>query len=202
MKNLQDWTRSALLLVDPQIDLLSPQGGAWDLFGGQVEKRGTVDKMRRLRDAAEAAGVPVFYSRVELSGDELAALEPRNGLQELILSRRLFEQGAGAAFLEELAPTPTSVLLQPRKGPSSVHSDIAEQLRARGIDTLVVTGMVANLCVESQVRDAVDDGFRAIVVGDAVATMSDEAHESALSNFGLLATDVVSTDEVLTSLGA
>lgn len=200
MKSLQNWNSAALIVVDPQVDLLSPEGGAWDLFGDQVRKRGTVDKMRKLRDAAQQAGVPVFYSRVEITDEEFKSLAPRNGLQQLIGDRGLFREGAGAQFLPELAPTADTILLSPRKGPSSVHSDVADQLRQRGIDTIVVAGMVANLCVESQVRDATDDGFNAIVVGDAIATMNDDVHEATLGNFGLLATEVVTTDEVLASL--
>lgn len=200
MKTLHNWKSAALLLVDPQVDLLSPEGAAWDLFGEQVTQRGTVGKLRELRDSAEQAGIPVFYSRVELTDQELETCRPNNGLQRLIADRKLFREGAGARFLPELEPTPRSILLSPRKGPSSVHSDVADQLRARNIDTIVVAGMVANLCVESQVRDATDDGFKAIVIGDAIATLNDGAHEATLGNFGLLATEVVSTAEVLDSL--
>ena len=200
MNSLQDWKSTAVVLVDPQVDLLSPEGAAWDLFGEQVQTRGTIDKMLALRNAAEEAGIPVFYSRVEVTDEESAGLEPRNGLQQLIADRKLFREGAGSRFLPELAPTADTILLSPRKGPSSVHSDVAAQLRQRGIETIVVAGMVANLCVESQVRDATDDGFNAIVVGDAIATLDDAAHEATLANFGLLATEVVSTDEVVRSL--
>ena len=200
MEKLNDWNTAALIVVDPQIDLLSPEGAAWDLFGPQVAERGTVQNLRALRDAAEQAGVPVFYSRVELTDDDFKTRPVRNGLQQLIRDRKLFRAGAGARFLPELEPTDETILLSPRKGPSSVQSDVAEQLRERGIDTIVVAGMVANLCVESQVRDAADDGFDTIVVGDAIATMSDEAHDATLANFGLLATAVVTTEDVVRSL--
>lgn len=202
MNALQNWNNTALILVDPQVDLLSPDGAAWDLFGEQVRKRGTIENMVALRDAAQAAGVPVFYSRVEVTDEQYSAWQARNGLQQLFQDRRLLRAGHGAAFLPELEPTAGTVLLSPRSGPSSVHSDVADQLRERGIETIVVAGMVANLCVESQVRDAVDDGFRAIVVSDAIATLNDAAHEATLANFGLLATGVVATSEAVESLAS
>lgn len=195
-----DWNHTALIIVDPQIDVLSSEGAAWDLFGSQVVQRGTVGNLRDLRYAAESAEVPTFYSRIEVTDHDYEAWQPHNGLQQLMGERKLFRKGAGARFLPELEPSAKTVLLSPRKGPSSVHSDVADQLRKRGIQTIVVAGMVANLCVESQVRDATDDGFDAIVVGDAIATIGDEAHEAALANFGLLATHVVSTQDVVRAL--
>ena len=200
MKTLQNWDNAALIIVDPQVDLLSPDGAAWDLFGEQVEKRRTVENLIALRDAAEAAGVPIFYSRIEVTDADYENWDARNGIQELFGKRRLMRAGAGAHFLPGLEPTTSTTVLSPRKGPSSVQSDVAEQLRNRGITTIVVAGMVANLCVESQVRDAADDGFRPIVVGDAIATVSDEAHEATLGNFGLLASEVVNTEDVVASL--
>ena len=200
MKTLQNWQNTALIIVDPQVDLLSPEGAAWDLFGAQVEKRGTVRNLIALRDAAEAAGVPIFYSRIEVTDADYAGWDAKNGIQQLFGERRLLRAGAGAQFLPGLEPTSGTTVLSPRKGPSSVQSDVARQLKSRGITTIVVAGMVANLCVESQVRDAADDGFRPIVVGDAIATVSDEAHEATIGNFGLLASEVVTTADVVASL--
>ena len=60
--------------------------------------------------------------------------------------------------------------------------------------------MIANLCVESHVREAADQGLSALVVGDAIATVSDEAHAGTLANLGLFATEVVTTRDVIESL--
>lgn len=43
MNTQLNWKITALIIVDPQVDLLSPEGAAWDLFGEQVRKRGTVE---------------------------------------------------------------------------------------------------------------------------------------------------------------
>lgn len=135
-----------------------------------------------------------------MTDQDYATWNAHNGLQQLLADRKLFRAGAGARFLPELEPTASTILLSPRKGPSSVHSDVVQQLRSRGISTIVVAGMVGNLCVESQVRDATDDGFDALVVGDAIATLNNEAHEATLANFSLLATEVVSTEEMVRTL--
>lgn len=194
--------RTGLLIVDPQVDLLSPDGGAWDLFGPQVTSLSIVPRLAALREAAERAGVTVFYSRVEVPAEAYDDWKPRNGLQTLFGERRLMKRGGGAAFMPELAPTDNTVLLSPRLGPSSLGTDLRRQLDGRGIDTVLVAGMVANLCVESHVRELTEHGTYAVAIADAMGTTSDEALEATVANFGLFATEVVGTDEVLAGLGA
>ncbi|MEM9557874.1 MAG: isochorismatase family cysteine hydrolase, partial [Acidobacteriota bacterium] len=169
------WNHTALLIVDPQVDLLAPEGALWDLVGDQVSRLGIVDNLVALRDSAEAAGVPVLYSWLRLTEEDYATLEPKNGLQKLMADRKMARPQAGGRFVSQLEPTPKTILLEPRQGPSSVASDLQDQLRQRGIETIVVAGMVANLCVESHVRDVTDAGFGAVVVEDAIATTTDEA---------------------------
>ena len=54
--------RTALLITDPQIDFLSPDGVTWALVGESVKEQGTVANIGRLLDAAKRAGIPVVIS--------------------------------------------------------------------------------------------------------------------------------------------
>ncbi len=195
-----NWDNTALLLVDPQVDVLDPEGALWDLVGDQVSRFGIVDKLVSLRDAAEAAGIPVFYSWLSISDEDYAALQPKNGLQSLMADRKVAQPGRGGQFVAALQPTASTIVLSPRKGPSSTNSDLLDQLRQRGIETIVVAGMIANLCVESHVRDVTDSGFGAFVVGDAIGTTDEAALAASLANFGLLASGVVDTAQAVESL--
>ncbi len=202
MNTTLDWNTSALLVVDPQVDVLSTESVIWDLLGEQVTKRGVVEKLVSLRDQAEQSGVPVLYSWLQVTEGDYAAWNLRNALQHLTADRQMMLPGKGGRFIPELEPTATTVLLSPRKGPSPGHSDLVVQLRQRGIETVIVAGMIANLCVEAHVRALTDEGFNAIVVGDAIATTDDASHDATLANFGLLATEVVDTPSIIEALGA
>jgi nicotinamidase-related amidase len=104
----------------------------------------------------------------------------------------------------ELEVEPGDVLAEKRSWgaffPGS--SDLQEQLEARGVDTIVVTGTVTNLCVETTVREAATLGYRVVLVADACAANRDEDHHATLHvvyrSFG----DVRSTDEVVGLLGS
>jgi nicotinamidase-related amidase len=61
-----------------------------------------------------------------------------------------------------------------------VENDLDGALRARGVDTLVVTGGETDVCVLATVLGAVDRGYRVVVVTDALCSSSDETHEASL----------------------
>ncbi len=195
-----DRNTTALLLVDPQVDMLAAEGALGDLLGAEVNRLDIVRKLARLKATAEGTGLTVMYATIGLDEPTYAGLEPVNGLQGLMQQRRVAMPGKGGACHPELAPSETTVMLQPRTGPSPHGSDLWAQLESRGIKTLLVAGMIANLCVESHVREASDKGYRTLVVGDAIGTTSPEAHQATLQNMGLLATEVVQSGDILETL--
>jgi len=81
-------------------------------------------------------------------------------------------------------------------------SDLDARLRAAGIDTVIVTGTATNVCCESTARDAFMLNYRTLVVADANATTSDEAHNASLNALFNRFADVFTTDEVIAMLQA
>lgn len=73
-------------------------------------------------------------------------------------------------------------------------SDLADVLRERGLDTLLITGTVTNVCCESTARDAMMLNFKTIMVTDGNAAVTDEDHNAALAAFYLIFGDIMSTD--------
>lgn len=78
--------------------------------------------------------------------------------------------------------------------------DLHDILRARGIDTLIVSGTLSNCCCESTARDAMQLNYKVIFVSDANATLSDAEHNATLNNMCALFADVMSTAEVVRAL--
>jgi ureidoacrylate peracid hydrolase len=73
-------------------------------------------------------------------------------------------------------------------------SDLAEVLRARGLDTLLITGTVTNVCCESTARDAMMLNFKTVMVTDGNAAVTEDDHNASLIAFYLIFGDVMSTD--------
>jgi len=199
-----DTDSTAVLITDPQIDFLKPESVVWDKVGETVEENAVVDKLRRLRDAASEGDVPVFYSPHEYEDAEYESWEHLNTIDQIMFDTRMFDvAGDGADFVPELEPDDNTFVLSPHKQLSGFWSNDAQiQLRQRGIDTIVLAGMSANLCVESHLRDAVENGFEVLTVTDATAAAGEEALQAALTNYGFIAHETAETDDVVERLAA
>ena len=198
---------TALLITDPQVDFLKPESVVWDEIEGTVEDNEVVDRLVTLRDAAREGDVPVFYSPHYYEDDEYDSWEHLNTIDEMMFDARMFDvAGDGADFVPELEPDDNTFVLSPHKQLSGFWSnDVNTQLRQRGIDTVVLAGMSGNLCVESHLRDAVENGYETVAVTDATAAAGEDALEAAKTNFEFIAHETATTDEVaerLASAGA
>lgn len=193
---------TAVLITDPQNDFLSEGGVVWDLVGEGVEKTRVVEHLVKIHAAAKAAGIPVFYSPHYYTDEEFENWQHLNPIDRLMFDRKMFRAGTwGAAFHPDLEPDENTIVLNSHKGLSNFWTgDTALQLRQRGIQTIILAGMSANLCTESHLRDATENGFDVIAIRDATTGPGPEATQAALTNYGLIANEVVTTEEILDRL--
>lgn len=198
-----DSKTTALVVIDPQNDFLSEGGVVWDLVGDLVVKNGVVDKLKRLIGKARQAGIPVVYVP-HYYDKEYQAWHHNNFIDRLMFERRMFERGKwGSEFHPELEPDDQTILCAPHKNLSGFHtSDVDIQLRKRGISTILLCGMSANLCVESHLRDAEEKGYEVLVINDATAAPGEDAYNAALTNYGFIAHESITTDQALERVGA
>lgn len=213
-----DSTTTALVLTDPQNDFLSPEGVTWELVGKSVEENRTVEHLEQLLQGAKSGGYEVFVSphyyfphdhRWEFGGTlekkmhEIGMFD-RPGPLDLAGFR-----DSGADWLELFKPyleDGRTVVCSPHKVYGPEQNDLVLQLRKRGISKVVLAGMSANLCVESHLRELLEQGFEVAVVADATAAAQHpdlgDGYAAALVNFNYIAGAVLSTDEVLRELAS
>ncbi|MEO8603958.1 MAG: isochorismatase family protein, partial [bacterium] len=83
-------------------------------------------------------------------------------------------------------------------------NDLTLQLRKRGISKIILGGMLANMCVESHLRDLLEQGFEVTVAVDATAGPRHPewgyGYTAALINFRFLAHAVLPTDAVVAAM--
>jgi nicotinamidase-related amidase len=199
-----DLAKTAMFVTDPQNDFLSKESPAWGLVGPTVIKNKVVEKEKRLKALAKDLGIPVFYSTHMYTQKEVEQWPtmPLNGIDKVMFENKMFVQGTwGHDYHPELKPDSNTVVMNPHKGLSNFWTgDAALQLRMFGIETIVLYGMSANMCVESHARDAIENGFEVIIIADATAAAGDAAYEAALTNYEFLAHEVVTTDQIIKRL--
>ena len=204
--------RTALVITDPQVDFLSPDSVVWGVVGKSVTENNTVENIDALFEAAKANDIPVFISPHYYYPTDhgwhfegaLEAVMHGAGMfdREGALSTKGFE-GSGADFLEQYKKyinDGETIVASPHKIYGPETNDLVLQLRKRGIDKVILGGMSANLCVESHMRELIEQGFEVAVVSDATAAAIVEegnGYESALINFRFIANTVWTTEEAV-----
>jgi nicotinamidase-related amidase len=209
--------RVALVVTDPQVDFLSPNGVTWGVVGESVTEHGVVANIGRLFRAAKENGLtvavsPHYYYPTDKGWKFEGALEKLMhaiGMfdREGPLSLDGFE-GSGADFMAEYKDyilDGKTIITSPHKvyGPES--NDLALQLRKNGISQVILAGMSANLCVESHMRELLETGFEVAVISDATAAAKlpeGDGYLSALTNFRYMANALWTTDEAVSLISA
>ncbi len=205
---------TALVITDPQIDFLSPEGVTWGVVGQSVEENNTVDNLESLFQWAEDNDVLVFVSPHyyyphdhgwEIEG-VLEALMHKIGMFDRNdpLSLEGFED-SGADWMpqyKKYIEGENVIVSNPHKVYGPETNDLILQLRKRKIDKVILAGMSANLCTESHMREFLESGFEVAVVSDgtAAAIIPDaglNGYEAAMTNFRMMASHVFTTEEVV-----
>ena len=135
-----------------------------------------VPRTKGLMEAARAADVPVVQCRIASSAADGGDVSRQHRDLRIYAAPGSRE----ADILDELRPLPGEIVLNKTCGGVFNGSNIDTVLRNMGVDTLIVTGVVTNGCVENAVRDASDRGYRTILVDDAAAALTPEQHATAL----------------------
>ncbi len=180
--------RPALLVVDFLRAYLEPGS---PLYAGVEDARAAA---ARLLAAARAAGIPVMHTNV--------AYEP-GGADGGVFFRKLpalesFERGRHpelAAFAEGLEPRPEEPVFTKQYASAFFGTRLAEALREKGIDTLLIAGLSTSGCVRASAVDACQHGFVPLVVREAVGDRHPAPHEASLFDLQAKYAEVISLAE-------
>lgn len=181
---------AAVLVVDMLNDFLTP-GGKMVLEGGSV----LIPPMRCLLNRARRAGIPVVYVNDS----------HRRGLKE----DREFKKRAehciegtwGAEVIEALKPKKKDFVVLKHRFSGFYETDLDLTLKDLCIDTVIVTGVVTNICVRSTIHDAFFRGYKVIVPRDCVMATGDREQESSLYDIETHFGEVSTSEQVMAMMG-
>ncbi|MEW9807103.1 cysteine hydrolase family protein [Mesorhizobium marinum] len=197
---------AALLVIDMQNDFVR-QGAPLEV----PEARDTIAPIRRLLAAFRDRRRPVVYTRF-LATQEPSLMwlwSPQCGVDTKCCwdgVDRAYADAAGkldcTAVIDELSPLPGEPVID-KYGYGSFHATgLDALLRGLGVRSLVVTGTVAQICVEETAREAFHHGYRTVMVSDGVSSFDQELKAGTLRNFAMKFGWVADAATVLDWLGA
>ena len=196
--------RTALILVDPYNDFLSEGGKSYPKLKPIADEVGLLDNLRSLQSVVRDAGIQVAiapHHRWE-PGDYEYWDHP-NPSQRNIMAGHHFARGEwGGEWHPDFAPRPGDIVAQEHWGQSGfANTDLDMQLKQRGITHVIIVGLLANTCIESTARFAMELGYHVTLVRDATAAFGHEhMHAAHDINGPTFAHAIRTTDEVINDL--
>jgi nicotinamidase-related amidase len=204
---------TAVVFIDPQNDVLSEKGANWGAVGASVTENRTVENMERIFKAAKANGYDVFISPHYFYPTDSGwafngPLETEEFTTHSFARRGPLTltgfSNSGADWLDRFKPyieDGKTIVVSPHKVWGPQTNDLVLQLGKRRISKIILGGMLANMCVESHLREFLERGFQVTMVKDATAgprhPVWGDGYHAAMINYRFLAHAVLSTDETV-----
>jgi len=163
--------RTALLIVDMQKYFTNPGGGA---FLGAVPA--IVPRIKTLLERCRSEAIPVVFTRhVHKRGED-------GGMMESWWKDLIMAENPESEIDERLEPRRAETVIEKNRYSAFYRTELEKILRSANVDTIVISGVMTNLCCESTARDAFFRDFKVFFCMDATATLSETMHFGSLLN--------------------
>ena len=173
--------KTAIVLIEPQNDFLSPGGTMYQYIAEQLKKRHVIENLQHLLAGARGR-VKIFFLPFHPFDEGFPELKrggpATEGLRGIEMDMKA-DWGTGAwlrgtpgpEIIKELTPQKGDIVVEGKKTLDAFHSTgLDYYLRANEIEYVAFTGFHTNWCVESSARSAYDKGYRVIVISDCTGT--------------------------------
>ena len=183
-----DPSKTVLLSLHMQHDIVLKEGKFGDFFGDQAEKRGVVSKGQQLLKTARTQDVPIMHVAVCFNEGH-SNLQANSPLLSLVKQMDALVKGTwGGSFIEEVRPFTNETIIESQRVGPFEDTDLSSFIAESGADTVLLYGVATNFVVETAARVASDQGYNVIVVEDCCSAATPEAHQASLDTLGLLTT--------------
>jgi nicotinamidase-related amidase len=212
--------RTALVLADMQNEFLEEkkEGTYYALIEDSLKKRNVIPNLEELLKTAQALGYFIIHSPHWYYPTDLQWTVPKTAIADYLVSIGFVGRkdpvdlegfkGSRADYYEPFK----KYLMDGRTCNCSPHkvfgcesNDVIKQLRMRRVEKVIMAGPVANICLESHMRDIIEAGMEVAMVRDAVAAgVNDEgdAYQAAMVNWRFMANAVWTTKETVEKMKA
>jgi nicotinamidase-related amidase len=178
-----DPAKTALVLIEYQNEFTSEGGVLHGAVSAVMDKTGMLAKTVALVQAARAAGVTIMHAPITFAPGYGELSRHPYGILKGVVDGNAFVKGTwGAAIVDDLAPQDGDIVIEGKRGLDTFAStNLDFILRSKGIETVLIGGVLTNCCVESTMRTAYENGYRVITLTDCTAATSAEEHDNAIA---------------------
>jgi nicotinamidase-related amidase len=196
--------RTALLLVDPYNDFLDEGGKMWPMVAEVATSVGLLKNMSKILAGVRNSGVQiVIVPHHRWKPNELDGWDHPNPYMVGGYDLQIFAEGSwGGEWHPDFAPQPGDLICTEHWGSSGfANTNLDTLLKQKGITHVILVGLIANTCLESTGKYAVELGYHVTLIKDATAAASNEAMRCAHEiNGPTYAHAIINTEELLAAL--
>jgi nicotinamidase-related amidase len=180
--------KPALLVVDFIVGFTDPDSPLGGDFSSQLAVTA------QLQTAFRKSGLPIVYTTVEYKED----LSDGGVFVKKVPSLGILRKGSPNCVVDaRIKPLPGEYVVSKNYASAFFGTDLDSYLRARAVDTVVITGATTSGCVRASAVDSLQYAYYTIVVRDGVGDRAQGPHDANLFDIEAKYGDVISGDQVL-----
>ncbi|RQW74661.1 cysteine hydrolase [Lysinibacillus composti] len=194
---------TALLVIDMQNGYCHLNGSIGSTGADVSQMNATIPHVKKLVEECRAAGILDIWTKQHHYADDITKekhrILPHNRRGKTVPKNLAIKNSWDSQFvdeLKELAATSEEIIIKHRFS-AFLDTRLETLLRMKGINTLIVCGVVTTHCVESTVRDGYQKDYDMIVVNEGVGAFSNEANRASLKLMNQYFGIVISQEEAL-----
>jgi nicotinamidase-related amidase len=154
----------AVIIVDMVEDFVTGKFGS-------TQAEALIPTLKDLLAEARSRGTPIIY---------LHDHHGKNDFELSVWGEHAMEGSSGSKIVSDLMPVETDIIIKKQVYSGFFNSELEEILKKMEVDTLIITGVSTDICVQHNVADAFFRGFKSYVVTDGTAAFDEDVHQSTL----------------------
>ena len=174
-----------------QVDVVEPKGAFGAVFGEAVAKSGVIPRTAQMLQSARDAGCLIIYVKVVYRPGYSGNVENNVLFRRAVESKGFIAGTPGVEIIEALRPHPQDLVIDHSRSSAFFGSDLLTILIGNGIETVALSGIATNVAVDHTARDAMQYGYRTILLEDCCFSSDPEHHRAALVTMQVLCSGVI-----------
>jgi nicotinamidase-related amidase len=188
---------TAVIVVDVQNDFCHSDSPLAKIGMDMTAAQEMVPRLLQLIDAARGAGATIVWVKMVSSENTVSPVALEHRLRTRPNARMICVEGTWGTELYRVEPEPGEPIVVKHRYSAFVDTDLQLILRSKGIQSVILTGVATNVCVESTARDAYMRDYYVTFVEDCSAAYDRAKHDATLINMADHFGVVVTSDEVM-----
>lgn len=195
--------KTALILIDPQNDFLSKEGKLYSAVESALKQNDVINKLNQLLAASHKVNMTVIHTPIIFDKASLETMEGLYGIMAPVAESRGFIRGTKGAEIASILDTEdTDIVIEKNHICAFEATNLDQVLKEKGITTVILCGLLTDVCVEATMRIAYDKWFEVFTVTDATATLDVNKQKATVETSFPLFSKPVDTETALTMIEA